>query len=135
MFIYLDESGDLLNSREKYFIVASFTVSNPSRITKEFRKWQKSKFPKLLKNKSEVKFNEALKTRLLPKLPANVLVQIETVDSTSSPQVQVADWLCGALGRYYEEKKFGKEFFNILKPTLVRGEELFSAHWEKIWKK
>jgi disulfide oxidoreductase YuzD len=73
--------------------------------------------------------------RFLPKLPAKILLQIETVDSTSSPQIQIADWLCGALGRYYEEKAFGKEFFTILKPALLKSEELFSHHWTKIWEK
>ena len=57
MHIFLDESGTLTESDSKYFIVGSFTVGNPRRIAKAFRKWQKSKFPKKLRGESEVKFN------------------------------------------------------------------------------
>ena len=216
---YLDETGNLLNSSERYFIVATFTSNEPSKLAKAFRKWQKNKFPKQLKNKAEVKFNnptlddtirlktiqhfveqgihifysylaiknipvtyrrknkvhdtgklyleivastldlqlplttnefrvirdqrttkgmsntefnEALKIRLLPKLPAKTPVHIDIVDSTASPQVQIADWICGALARYYEKKRSGEKFFELLKPALLKGEELFAAkNWEK----
>lgn len=59
MFIYLDESGNLTKSNGKYFIVGSFTVGDPKRIAKAFRKWQKSKFPRKLKSQPEVKFNDS----------------------------------------------------------------------------
>src|SRR3989338_5726063 len=58
MFIYLDESGNLTKSNGKYFLVASYTVGDPKRVAKAFRKWQKSKFPRKLKDQSEVKFND-----------------------------------------------------------------------------
>jgi len=218
MHIYLDETGNLTKSKEKYFIVGSFTVGDPKRIENAFRRWQKSKFPKKLKGQAEVKFNnsslddamrrktlqylvsqdirifytylstmnipdeymrkdkvhesgllyleivgatlelylplttkefrvvrdqrttkgmsfssfhETLKTKLLPKMPAKTLFQIEALDSTSSAQVQVADWVCGALARYYEKKTNGQEFFNILKPNIIEGKELFAKLWKK----
>lgn len=58
MFIYLDESGNLTKSNGDYFIVASFTVGDPRRITNAFRKWQRSKFPRKLRVQAEVKFND-----------------------------------------------------------------------------
>ena len=59
MHIYLDESGTLTESDSKYFIVGSFTVGDPRRISKAFRKWQKSKFPRKLKGQAEVKFSNS----------------------------------------------------------------------------
>ncbi|MDO8452143.1 MAG: DUF3800 domain-containing protein [bacterium] len=222
MFIYLDESGNLTKNNGKYFIVASFTVGEPRRIAKAFRKWQKDKFPKKLKVQSEVKFNDShltnelrsrtlsflakqdvrifytylkitnipkeyrgkeesiktghlytqivgdtlelyvpitetefrvfrdqrilkgvilknfnqhLTTQLLPQLPAKTILQIQAMDSTSSPQIQVADWICGALARYHEEKSQGEEFYNILKNNIVKQKELFSDYWTKKWEK
>lgn len=221
MHIYLDESGTLTESDSKYFIVGSFTVGDPRRIAKAFRKWQKSKFPRKLKGQTEVKFNntsldnnlrfktlrffakqdirifytflkkrnipqkfmkkgkvhetgllyvkivastlelyphtdlefrvirdqrtlkgvntskfdEIISTRLLPKFPAKVLFKIQVVDSTTNENVQVADWVCGALARYYEKKSFGEEFYNALKGNIVQEKELFSERLTKILEK
>ena len=58
MYIYLDESRNLTKSSEKYFVVCSYTVGEPRRVAKAFRRWQKTKFPKKIKGQSEVKFND-----------------------------------------------------------------------------
>ena len=222
MFIYLDESGNLTKNNGKYFIVASFTVGDPRRIGKAFRRWQKSKLPRKLKSQPEIKFNDShltddlrektlkflakqdirifytylkitnipnefrdkegatktgliytyivgdtlnlylpipetefrifrdqrilkgitlkmfndhLRSQLLPQLPAKTILQIQAMDSTSSPQIQVADWVCGALARYHEGKPKGEEFFNILKNNIISGKELFSDYWINKWEK
>jgi len=222
MHIYLDESGNLTRSDGKYFIVGSYTIGDPKRIAKAFRKWQRSKFPRKVKVQSEVKFNDphiddklrastltffakqdvrifytylkvinipdkykikevSIKTgflyteivgetlelylpifetefrvfrdqrilkgvvhtefndhltaRLLPKLPARILIRIQAMDSTASPQIQVADWICGALARFYEKKPSGDEFYNILKNNIVKEKELFSDYWSTKWEK
>lgn len=222
MHIYLDESGNLTGKNGKYFIIGSYTVGDPRRIAKAFRKWQTSKLPKKLKGQSEVKFNDPhindslrfktlkflakqdirifyaylkvtnipekyrgkegsiktgllyaelvgktlelylsitepdfrvfrdqrilkgmtlaefnqhLTTRLLPQLPAKTIIQIQAMDSTTSPQIQVADWVCGALARYHEQKPLGDKFYNILKNNIIKGKELFSEYWTKRWKK
>lgn len=220
MYVYLDESGNLTKSNGQYFIVGSYTVGDPRKIAKAFRKWQKNKFPKKVRVKPEVKFNdnlkdelrlktlkyfakqdirifytflkkknipeeyykkgkvhetgllyaeivkatlelympvtenefivirdrrtlkgvtvdrfnEVLKVSLLPKLPAKVLFQVQAVDSTTNPNVQVADWICGALARYYEKKLMGEEFYSVLKGNIVQEKELFSEKWTKFWK-
>ncbi len=59
MQVFLDESGALTESDGKYFVVGTFTIGDARRVTKAFRKWQKSKFPRVLKNQTEVKFNDA----------------------------------------------------------------------------
>lgn len=58
-YIFLDESGQFTkHNHEKYFVVGSFTVGNFRRTEKRFRSWQKSKFPKHIRNQSEIKFSE-----------------------------------------------------------------------------
>ncbi len=220
MFVFLDESGTLTESDSKCFIVASYTVGDLKKITKAFRKWQKTKFPKKLKRQTELKFNDShiedklkiktlqyfakqdlrifytylkkqnipqdyynkgrvtetgrlyleivratlelylpitqsqftvvrdqrtlkgitvgmfddvLKTSLLPKLPAKVLLQVQAVDSAASPLIQVADWISGALARYHEGKSMGEEFYTVLKGNIVQEKELFSEKWTKTW--
>ena len=80
-------------------------------------------------------FEEILTTRLLPKLPAKVLFKTQAVDSTSNVNVQVADWICGALARYYEGKTMGEEFYYALKANIVQEKELFSEKWTNTWEK
>jgi len=222
MHIYLDETGNLIKRNGRYFIVATYTVGDPERIDKAFRKWQKNKFPRILKNQAEVKFNDAhltdslrlktidyfskqdirifysflkisnipeeyrkkgvvyktgllyteivastlelylpvtekqfivirdqrslkgvtlsqfnekLKIRLLPQLPAKTNFRIHSVDSTSSALVQVSDWICGALARFHENKQEGKAFYEKLKKNIIEEKELFSDYWTKRWSK
>ena len=222
MFTYLDESGILTKGDGRYFIVATYTVGDARKITKAFRKWQKTKFPKKLRRQAELKFNDShiddklrLKTlqhfakqdirifytflkkknipqeyhkkgkvtetgllytevvkatlelympvtessftvvrdqrtlkgvtvnafndtltaSLLPKLPAKVLFQVQAVDSTTNPLIQVADWISGALARFHEGKPMGEDFYSVIKGNIVQGKELFSEKWTKTWEK
>lgn len=59
MFIFLDETGTLTKSDNQYFIIAAYIASDSRKITKAFRKWQKTKFPKKLKRQAELKFNDS----------------------------------------------------------------------------
>lgn len=211
MFIYLNESGNLTKSNGKYFIVASYSINDPKRVSNGFRRFQKNKFPKKLRSQTEIKFNdshidddlrlrtlkhfvaqdirifytflnkknvpeeyhkkgkihktgqlyseivvatldlylpiteksfiitrdqrvlkgvtisqfnEALKTSLLPKLPAKTFFLIHTVDSAGSPQVQITDWICGALARYHEQKPMGNEFLQCAKKLYCSGKRI-----------
>lgn len=58
-YVFLDESGVLTKSDGKYFIIATFTTDDIRKVTKAFRKWQKTKFPKKLRRQSEIKFNDS----------------------------------------------------------------------------
>lgn len=85
-----------------------------------------------LKSLKKSEFKSIVSTKLLSQLPQNSIVQIEMLDSTTSPNIQIADWICGALGRYHNKKKLGQECFNILKNNLLdEGIELFKDHWAK----
>lgn len=221
MFIYLDESGQFTkHNDEQYFVIGSFTTGDPRRTEKRFRSWQKSKFPRKLRNQSEIKFSEVnisnelrLKTLkmissldvrinytylkrenipaeyekdgklstgllytqvvgenlklyasstekefrvfcdrrhlkgitlreykeimtagLLPLLPKDSIVQIEMIDSTTNANIQIADWISGALARYHEKKDLCEECYEILKNNIIKPDELFKDYWEEKYK-
>lgn len=218
-YIFLDESGQFTRHIDgKYFVIGSFTIGNPRRTEKQFRSWQRTRFPRKLRYQPEVKFSEIkikdklrLKTlkfianldvrihflylmkqnipsdykkedkleksgllytniigetlemylpvtdkefrvfcdkrhlkgikrsefkkiliaRLLPQLSRDSVVQVEMVDSASNVNIQIADWISGALAWYLEEKRLGKECFQILKNNLLgESKELFKNYWE-----
>jgi len=219
MFIFIDESGNLTKDKEFYFLLGGFITNNPKRTAKAFRKWQRTKFPKKLRYKNEVKFsdtgldeklrlktidyfakqdirifytflnksnvpseyrkkkgietgrlyaeitaktlslllpttdlefrvfrdrkqlkklsqakfNEILRLDLLPNLPAKVIVPIEALDSLDNSNIQIADWICGALFRYYNKRKNGEKFFVTLKNSVIAYNELFKDYWAKKW--
>lgn len=213
MFVYFDETGELTEGAGQYFLIATYTVDDPRKVTKAFRKWQHTKFPKRLKMQTELKFNDShiddnlrlktlryftkqniqitytylkkknipheyikkgkvvhtgllyteivkstlelylpvtdtqftvirdqrtlkgisierfnksVKESLLSSLPVKINFQIQAVDSTTYPLIQVADWICGALARYYEHKPMGDEFYSLLKGNIIHARELFS---------
>jgi hypothetical protein len=216
MFIFIDESGNFTGDKDRYFIVGGFVTGNPKRTAKAFRKWQHTKFPKKIRIKSEVKFNdtglndelrlktisyfieqdirifytflkgenipqeyrnkkgietgllyaevvaktlnlllpttdsefrvfrdkrhlrrltekkfnEILKLDLLPKLSPKTLVQIQTLDSAENPNIQIADWICGALFRHYNKCRNGDRFYATIKNSIVASDELFKDYWE-----
>ncbi len=82
-----------------------------------------------LQRLSQAQFNKKIELDLRPKLPAKSLFQIEISDSTTSPNIQIADWICGALFRYHNKRKNGKKFFTILKNNIVASDELFKDYW------
>lgn len=216
--IFLDESGQFTkHNHEKYFIVGSFVIGDYRRTEKRFRSWYKTKFPKKIRNQSEIKFSdkridenlrlrtlkfiadldvrinyvyllkrnipddylyknkiqdgllytniigetlemflpindcefrlfcdqrhlkgmkkfqfkEILKNRLIPQLPNRAIIQIEPTDSTTSANIQIADWISGAIARYLEKKNLGEECYQILKNNILQdGKELFKDYWE-----
>ena len=82
-----------------------------------------------VKGITKAKFKSILEAQIRPKLPKNTIIQIEMVDSTSSANIQIADWITGALAHYLEGKKNGKLYFDILKNNIIaEGNELFKDH-------
>lgn len=83
-----------------------------------------------LKGLKKSEFKSIISTNILSQLAPNSIVQIEMLDSTTNANIQIADWICGALGRYYNQKKLGQECFDILKNNLLgEGIELFKDYW------
>ena len=87
-----------------------------------------------LKGISAKQFKETLRLKLLPDLPKATILQIETVDSATQSNVQIADWVCGALFRFYNKKLDGKEYFKTLKNSIIGEKELFPKYWEERFK-
>ncbi len=91
---------------------------------KEFRAFCDQRHLKGIKRSQ---FNSLLQAQLLPKMSKNTLIQIEMVDSTTSANIQIADWITGCIAHYLEDKKHGKIYFKILKNNIIGdGKELFS---------
>jgi hypothetical protein len=88
-----------------------------------------------LKNLTKSQFEELLKNRLAPKLLSGSIVQIEMIDSKKNANIQIADWISGALAWYLENKPLGKECFVTLKNNIICSKELFEGHWENKYKK
>ncbi|MDD2646806.1 MAG: DUF3800 domain-containing protein [Patescibacteria group bacterium] len=215
--IFFDESGQFTtHNNENYFIVASFTVGNPRRTEKQFKSWQRRKFPKKLRYQPEIKFSEVeikdelrmatlkfisdldvrinfsyllkqnipgnyhknkklqsgllytniigetvemylpladkelrvfcderhlkgikkpifektLINRLLPQLQKGTNIQIEMIDSKENANIQIVDWIAGALAAFLEKKELGSGFYQILQNNILKeGKELFKDYW------
>lgn len=107
-------------------IVTSVLQSYLPNSDKDFRVFCDNRNLKSLK-RSE--FKSIVLTKLLPKVAPNSIVQIEMLDSTTNANIQIADWICGALGRYYNNGKLGQECFDIFKNNLLNeGIELFKDY-------
>jgi len=57
--IFLDESGQFTKYKdEKYFVIGTFTIGNPRRTEKQFRVWQRTRFPRKFRYQPEIKFSK-----------------------------------------------------------------------------
>lgn len=209
--IFVDESGTFKESQdERYFIIASFTVGDPKRTAKQFEAWRKTKFPRKIRNLSEVKysdngisddlrirtiqhissldvriryaylkcknipatyrkngatqsgilytellgkaleqyfpimeesffvicdqrrlkgvshsqFKKMLETKILTNSPSGTNVRVTRVDSMSDRNIQIVDWIAGAIAAYLNEKPLGEKLMDILKNNVIgSGEE------------
>lgn len=84
-----------------------------------------------LKGITRSEFKRSLKAHMLPQLPAGAIVEIEMIDSVSNANIQIVDWIVGALAASLENKKFGNECKNIFNNNILgKGKELFENSWE-----
>lgn len=88
-----------------------------------------------LKKVSQKEFKEILRLHILLQLPKKASVYVNTIDSSTDPNIQIADWICGALYRYHTKRSFGKEFYKILHGSITASEELFKDYWKEFNKK
>lgn len=82
-----------------------------------------------LKGISTSEFKKLLVSRLAPQLPSSAIVQIEMIDSTTNANIQIADWISGALGRFYNNGEIGEQGKLCLKNNIVAEKELFKDYW------
>ncbi len=84
-----------------------------------------------LKGITTSEFKKLLTNRLSPQLPSSTIVQIEMIDSTTNPNIQIADWISSALGRSFNGGEMGSECKLSLKNNIVSEKELFKDYWAK----
>ena len=76
---------------------------------------------------TEEKFEYILRNHLQIKLPKGTIFTIKMIDSSTSGNIQIADWIVGAISRYIEKNPHGKEFFGVLKKIgYIEGKRLFT---------
>lgn len=81
---------------------------------------------------SQTQFNEVIKASVLLGMPAKTLIQINAVDSTTNQNIQIADWICGALAAHYHKKKQGEAYVAVLKNNIIASKEAFEDFWGKV---
>lgn len=80
-----------------------------------------------LKDITKKEFESFIKMRLLPFCSPGTLINVQMIDSTSNANIQISDWIAGAISRYLEKGKNGDEYFKILKNNfLEKGKEFFA---------
>ena len=80
-----------------------------------------------LKDMTVQEFESFVKIRLLPCCSPGTLITVQMIDSVSNANIQIADWISGALSRYLEKGKNSDEYYKILKNNLLgSGKEFFA---------
>ncbi len=214
MYIFLDESGQFAkNDKNDYFVIGSFSVDDPRKTEKDFRKWFSKKFPKKMRDQSEIKwsatgitnvlrlktiqvisdhcaqirygflnrnnipisyrnkknkidsgilytiivaevlkqyfptddneiyifcdqrslkgmskhqFESKIASIILPLCTLGTLVKVEMIDSVTNLNIQIADWISGALARFLEKGVLGEDCYTVLKSRIIcEGIEFF----------
>ncbi len=83
---------------------------------------------KSLKGMTKQDFESAIIAKLIPFCSQNTLIQVEMIDSISNRNIQIADWISGAIARYYEKGQNGEEYFKVLKNNMLgEGKEFFKG--------
>lgn len=82
-----------------------------------------------LKGVGKQEFIDNLTARLLPNLTKGAQVKIQTVDSKHYPNIQIVDWIAGAIAAHLNKKEGGDEFYGILKNNIIAEKELFKDYW------
>lgn len=98
--VFVDESGSFNRCpQQDFFVIASFTIGDAKRTAKEFRKWQRNKFPRQKKFQSEVKFSE---TGIIDELRLDTLRRISKLDV----RIHLGYFHCGRIpDRYIRHNK------------------------------
>ncbi len=80
-----------------------------------------------LKGITKKEFELSIAARLLPLCSPNTFLRVEMIDSAVNANIQIADWISGALARYFEGAPLGAEYYKILKNNFLGdGKEFFA---------
>lgn len=72
-----------------------------------------------LKGVTRQEFINSITAKLLTFCSPDTLIQIEMIDSTSNANIQIADWISGALARYFEKGRNGDEYYKVFKNNFL----------------
>ncbi len=85
-----------------------------------------------LKGVTKKQFIQNVEAHLLPSLPSGAQVRIQMVNSSGFPNVQIADWVVGAIASYLHKKPLGDVLYSVLQQNIIgSGKEMFPDHWEQ----
>ena len=80
-----------------------------------------------LKGMTTKEFETTLINQLTPLCLPKTKIEVNMIDSTSNGNIQIVDWISGAIARYLENGPQGKEYFKTLKNNLLdTGKEFFN---------
>lgn len=80
-----------------------------------------------LKGMTKKEFEAAVVAKLLPRCTPDTLVEVCMIDSTTNPNIQIADWICGAYIQYLEKRPGGEEYYKALKNSILGTKEFFTS--------
>ncbi len=72
-----------------------------------------------LKGMTKKGFEDQIIAKLSPFCTPDTLIQVEMVDSTTNANMQIADWISGALARYLETGHLAEDCYKILKNNFI----------------
>ncbi|OGZ17008.1 MAG: hypothetical protein A2494_00780 [Candidatus Lloydbacteria bacterium RIFOXYC12_FULL_46_25] len=78
-----------------------------------------------LKGLTRNEFRESIKAQLLPICQPSTFVDIQMIDSSVNANIQIADWISGALAWHLEKKPLGEDCYKIIKNNILSGKEFF----------
>lgn len=78
-----------------------------------------------LKGLTRNDFRESVKAQLLPVCAPGTFIDIQMIDSTANANIQIADWISGALAWYLEKKPLGEECYKIIQNNILSTKEFF----------
>jgi len=80
-----------------------------------------------LKGIKKKEFESIISNQLAPLCSSDSIIKVKMIDSTENANIQIADWISGALYRYLEKRSLGDEYYKILKNNFLdEGREFFA---------
>jgi len=74
---------------------------------------------------SLVEFRKVLETSLAKTIKIRTGLQIDMVNSTSNVNIQIADWIVGAIASYLEKEVNGRQFYGIISGHIIQSKKDF----------
>ncbi len=83
-----------------------------------------------LKGVTRDEFRNNLQAHLIPLMSPGSLVQVDMAHSHENPNIQIADWIAGALAWYHNGHPLGQKCFNTLRNSILEpAKEIFKDTW------